>query len=179
MKRALILASILGLAALPSAGAQRVRELRVSVLGQQHTVLLDTIFTWTEVAAPPARAWSVLKSALADMEIPIAVTDSSHYFLYNPSFVVSRKLAEEPLVSAIHCGADAIGVDYASTSRLTLAIAVAVDSLPNGNARVGTALVGGARSSDGTSRGPIVCATTGVLEHRIINRAQLEVVKSH
>jgi hypothetical protein len=178
MTRAFAIALVaLATASAPSAQAQRVREVRLAVLGREHTVLLDTVFVWTEVSAPPAEAWSKLRAALGDMEIPIAVADSAHLFLYQPGFPASRKLAGEPITAALHCGEDPTGVDYAASARLTLAIAVAVDSLPNGNAKVGTALVGGARSNEGTSRGPIVCATTGILESRLINHTQLRVVR--
>ena len=51
--------------------------------------------------------------------------------------------------------------------RLTIAAVVMIEALPNGNSRVGVALVGSAQDVQGASKDPVACGSNGFTEARI------------
>jgi hypothetical protein len=156
-----------------SLGAQRVEYLQVSVPGFQRVVKLDTVMIWTHVDTPAPQTYNALRLALEEMKIPVVLADSAHFFIYNPTLKTSRKVAGEQMTWAFHCGQSSTGFDYATMSRMTIAFAVMVDTLPEGESRVGAAFVAGAQPVDGASRYPQPCQTTGALEQRLIEVARL------
>ncbi|HJQ19687.1 MAG TPA: hypothetical protein VJ867_05000 [Gemmatimonadaceae bacterium] len=170
-------AIVIALLAAGAAHAQRVSQLSVSVPGYQRAVLLDTVVVWTEVEAPLPATYTAVRQSLQSLDVPITVVDSAHYFFYNPSIKASRRFLGQPMTWAMHCGADVTGVDLAQSARVTMALAVLVDSLPNGHSRIGVALAGGAQTVDGTSRPPLPCSTTGAVEQKILDDTGLHVIK--
>lgn len=179
MKRHLMLvaAALLSSTVSSIVHAQRVTQMAVAVPGYQRIVLLDTMVVWTEVDADAAHAYASVKAALASLKIPVAFADSDHLFMYNASIRMSRKIAGQPMSWAMRCGYDVTGIDLAQSARMTLALAVLVDTTANGHSKVGTALTGGAQVLEGASRPPLPCVTTGALEQRILEEAQLKIVR--
>jgi len=170
--RAALLAGALTLA-IASAGAQRVEYMQVAVPGYQRVVKLDTAVIWTRVDTPAPQTYNALRLALEEMKIPVVLADSAHLFIYNATFRTSRRLAGEQMTWAFHCGQSSTGIDYAAMARMTIAFAVMVEPLPEGESRVGAAFVAGAQPTDGASRAPLPCETTGALEQRLIEAARL------
>src|SRR3954468_19390626 len=153
--------------------AQRVEYMNVSVPGYQRVVKLDTSVIWTHVDTPAPETYHALRLALEEMTIPVILADSSHFFIYNATYRASRRIAGESMTWAFHCGPTPAGLDYAASARMTIAYAIMVDTLPEGESRVGAAFVGGAQPVDGASRAPLPCETTGALEQRLIEVARL------
>ena len=172
MRAAVLACAVLTLAA-ATAGAQRVEYMQVSVPGYQRVVKLDTAVVWTRVDTPAPQTYHALRLALEEMKIPVVIADSAHFFIYNATVRTSRRIADERMTWAFHCGQSSTGFDYAESSRMTIAYAIMVDTLPEGESRVGAAFVAGAQPIDGASRAPLPCETTGALEHRLIEVARL------
>ena len=173
MNRTLMFAAAL-LSITSAAQAQRVSQMAVAVPGYQRVVLLDTVVVWTEVEGPAAATYSAVRRSLDALKIPVALADSEHFFMYNAAIKMSRRIAGQPMTWAMKCGLDVTGIDFAQSSRMTMAIAVLVDTAANGRSRVGTAFTGGAQTLEGTARAPIPCTTTGALEQRIVEEAHLK-----
>jgi hypothetical protein len=171
--RSLVLSALILAATVSSARAQRVEYMQVAVPGYQRVVKLDTVVIWTRVDTPAPETYHALRLALDEMKIPVVLADSAHLFIYNATYKASRQIAGEPMTWAFHCGQSPTGFDYAASSRMTIAYAVMVDTLPEGESRVGAAFVGGAQPVDGASRAPLPCETTGALEQRLIEVARL------
>lgn len=118
------------------------------------------------LAAPPARAWAALQSAYADAGIPVVNPDSAGMKLGNPRFVVSRRLADQPLSTFFECGRAVGGTPLADTYRITVNVSSSLLPAPGGS-ELRTAATASAQNLDGASRDPVVCHSTGNLETRI------------
>ena len=172
MRSFLIASAALSLAAAPGL-AQRVEFMNLSVPGFQRVVQMDTAMIWTRVDTPAPETYHALRLALEEMQIPVVLADSSRLFVYNPSLKTSRRFAGEGMTWAFHCGIGPTGFDHAATARMTIAYVIVVDTLPEGESRVGAAFVAGAQPVDGASRAPLPCETTGAVEQRLIEVARL------
>ncbi|HMC57499.1 MAG TPA: hypothetical protein VKH19_20120 [Gemmatimonadaceae bacterium] len=155
------------------AEAQRVEYMHVAVPGYQRVVKLDTAVIWTRVDTPAPETYHALRLALEELKIPVVLADSAHFFIYNATVRMSRRISGEDMTWAFRCGQSPTGIDYATSARMTIAYAIVVDTLPEGESRVGAAFVAGAQPVDGASRAPLPCETTGALEQRLIEVARL------
>jgi hypothetical protein len=126
------------------------------------------------IAAPPARAWSALHSAYGDAGIPVANPDSAGLTVANPRFVVSRRMAGQPISTFFECGRAVGGTPLADTYRITVNVSSTLVPAAGG-AELRTAATASAQNLDGASREPVVCHSTGGLETRIaeLTRARL------
>lgn len=100
------------------------------------------------------------------MGLPMEQADSSRRLIVNRRFIARGKLAGKVMSHWFRCGQGLTG-DYANTWRLSMAYAVYTDSSTAQTARLGVALFASASNPEGSSSGPLLCASTGNLESEI------------
>jgi hypothetical protein len=128
-------------------------------------------------AAIPASAGAVFFAArqiFSELGIPTPVADSIRGYLVNGRLVKARNLAGSPLSTYLHCGMGLTGPN-ADTFRVTMAVAAFMDSTSPSTSRFRIVLLAGAESTEGVSKSAVTCATSGVLENRIIQAVKLRV----
>lgn len=149
-----------------SAQGQRFRA-RVSLLGFDGQLALDTIAAPYEVNAAPAAVFRALDEAFKGFTIPVTTRDSASGLIGNPMYRRTRSFANAPASKFLNCGSGMTGPN-ADQMRLTIAIIAIVD--PGKTAGTTTLRVGMAASAEdviGQSRPPIACGSTGRLEAAI------------
>ena len=101
------------------AEAQRVEYMHVAVPGYQRVVKLDTAVIWTRVDTPAPETYHALRLALEELKIPVVLADSAHFFIYNATVRMSRRISGEDMTWAFRCGQSPTGIDYATSARMT------------------------------------------------------------
>jgi hypothetical protein len=160
----------------PLAAQAREISITVRLKAYEYPVRLDTVAIWNDVIATPAESYLALKQTLDSLRIPTSLADSTRGLLHHQGFTAIRKLAGRPMSWAWRCGSGMTG-DYADTYRMTIAYAIVVDPVPDGNSRIGIAFVSGAQNLEGVSTNPVACASTGALEQYLLRAAQLNTIK--
>ena len=143
-----------------------VPRLRTALPGYPDPIALDTVANYTEMKAPPGVVFTAAVEALKALDIPIAVRDSSHGTVGNLGWTKMRQLGGKTMSTSFNCGSGMTGPN-ADAYRLTIAAVVMIEALPNGNSRVGIALVGSAQDVQGAAKDPVACGTNGFTEARI------------
>lgn len=131
-------------------------------------IIVDPAVTMVRarLAAPPARAWTALQTAYADLGIPVVNPDSAGMTLGNPRFVVSRRLGGRPLSAFFDCGRSVGGSQLADNYRLTVNVSSTLVPV-DGGTELRNAATASAQNLDGASRDPVVCHSTGGLEEQL------------
>ena len=141
-------------------------RLRTALPGYPDPIALDTVANYTEMKAAPGVVFNAAVEAFKTLDIPVTVRDSIHGTVGNLGWIKLRQLAGKTMSTSFNCGSGMTGPN-ADAYRLTIAAVVMIDALPNGNSRVGVALVGSAQDVQGASKDPVACGSNGYTEGRI------------
>lgn len=167
--RSLLLACGLTLSA-SLAAAQRVDPWReVQLPGPARHVSMDTVGVGATVPVSGPDAWAAVRRAYARLQVPTNLVDSARGVLGNLHVVKTYSLGSIPLGRAFDCGAGPSG-PLAEQGRLHIAVTTFVAPVGTDSARVHTALVATAESTDGSLRGLSWCATTGAVEDWLLQQ---------
>ena len=155
-----------------SVGAQRPTAVRLP--GHAGPMSLDS---GTVDVILPASAGSVFFAArqvFFELKIPAPIADSAGGYLINGRFIKLRSLAGSPLSTFLNCGSGMTGPN-ANAFRVTMAVAALID--PNGasTSRLRLNVSAGAESTEGVSTSAIACASSGILEDRILKAIRLKI----
>jgi len=115
------------------------------------------------IAAPPASVWLAAKKVFADLEVPLAVENTSTHQMGNPNFFKSRQFAGEPMAQLIDCGSGMTG-PKASTYRIYMSLLTSIATDGKGGTIVQTTFVPMGQDVSGGSADRIPCGTNGRLE---------------
>ncbi len=129
------------------------------------------------VLATPAAAWKALAEVYKDIGVPVTQQDPSRHILGNPRFVVRRQFLGQRVSNFVSCGDDMMG-PIANRASIVLNVRSAVVADADGQARVDVLLGAVEGTTEGTSTSGGVCHSTQRLEHDILKRVQLKLVKS-
>lgn len=167
-----ILAATLALSALMAASgaqaqAKAQRPIDVRLRAYQEPVRLDTLVLWTVINAPPARTYTALREILELIKVPVDAADSVGGVLLKDPFITRREILRKPMSWALNCGQSINGLN-ADTYRIHMAYAMFVEpTVDRQQTRLGTALAAGASTTEGSSKPPVGCGSTGAFEREI------------
>ena len=136
----------------------------------RNDIALDTLVYATEVIdVPVERAFSLARAALSELKIPRSLADSARGVIGNVRFATSGSMGGERLSRFLHCGVGLSG-ENADYWRVTLAVVAFVSPVSERTSRVGVAVTGSSQDMGGAYKEPLPCATSGMLEGRIVGR---------
>jgi hypothetical protein len=153
--------------------AQSVKTL-VKLPAFREPIALDTIAVWHDVAGSPAATFQSVARTLSDLKVPVALRDSIRGIIGNLRLRQSGAFAGDRPSNYLNCGTGATG-ENADEFRLTIAVAVFVDSIGVSQSRLGAALLASAEDVTGHSKEPVRCASNGRLETVIVERVRARV----
>jgi hypothetical protein len=106
------------------------------------------------------------RQALEELEIPITYTDANRGIVLNAELSLIRRLGKYRLSQLLDCGTNLNGA-VADQYRIRMAVGVLVDSVAPSASEFRVVLAAGATSTEGASRPPLACSSTGALEERV------------
>jgi hypothetical protein len=121
------------------------------------------------ITAPPASVWLAAKKVFADMDVPLAVENTSTHQMGNSNFYKSRQFAGEPMAQLVDCGSGMTG-PKASTYRIYMSLLTSIATDGKGGTIVQTTFVPMGQDISAGSTDRIPCGTTGRLEALFIER---------
>lgn len=124
-------------------------------------------------AAPPA-VWTAAKQAYASIEVPLSIENPSAHQLGNSNFYKARTMAGEPMTQFVDCGSGMTGPKAASY-RIYMSLLTQIASDGKGGTIVQTTFVPMGQDVSQGSTDRIPCATTGRLEHLVLDRIKTAV----
>jgi hypothetical protein len=148
-----------------SVDAQRPTAVRLP--GFQAPMSLDSGTVDVVLPASKGAVFFAARQVFFELKIPTPMADSARGYLINGRFVKLRSLAGSPLSTHIDCGSGMTGPN-ADSFRVTMAFAALVDSTGPHTSRFRLTVLAGAESTEGVSKAAVACASTGVLEERIL-----------
>ena len=155
-----------------SVGAQRPTAVRLP--GHAAPMTLDS---GTVEAVLPASAGAVFFAArqvFFELKIPTPMADSARGYLINGRFIKLRSLAGAPLSTFVNCGSGMTGPN-ADSYRVTMAIAALIDATGPNTSRLRLTVLAGAENTEGVSKAAVACATSGLLEERILSTIRVKI----
>lgn len=153
-------------------GAQPPRAVRLP--GYLAPMPLDSGIVNATVPGSPGAVFWAARQVFFELGIPTPMSDSARGYLVNARMVKMRSLAGSPLSTYLNCGSGMTGPN-ADAFRVTMAVAAFVDSAGPGLARLRLTLLAGAESTEGVAKSAVACASSGVLEERILRAIRTRV----
>src|SRR5689334_16775969 len=126
------------------------------------------------LTATPAAVWMAVKQTYASIEVPLSIENPSAHQLGNSNFYKARNFAGEPMTQFVDCGSGMTGPKAASY-RIYMSLLTEVTSDGNGGTVVQTTFVPMGQDVSQGSADRIPCATTGRLEHLVLDRIKTAV----
>jgi hypothetical protein len=166
------LAALLLACALPLA-AQTSFRARVGLLGYRDPIAIDTIAIETKLAAAPAKVFLGAIEGFKGLNIPLEVRDSVGGLVGVTAYKKSRAMAGAQMSKWFNCGAGMTGPN-ADNYRLDIAFIAIIDKDGAANTRLRVGAIGSGVDVAGNAKDPVACASSGLLESKL-----LEVVKSY
>ena len=166
--RHLVCAAALFLASLAASSLRaQLYRARVWLPAYPNVIALDTIAIRTEFPAPRLEAFQVTAAVMeAELKIELKVRDSTAGVVGNMELVKMRKLGRTPLSRYVSCGQGMTGAN-ADSYRVYLALIAFVDTVPGKGIRLSVALAAAAQDLQGSSKPPVKCGSTGLLEGQV------------
>ena len=155
-----------------SVGAQRPTAVRLP--GYQAPMPLDSGSVDVTLPASAGAVFFAARQVFFELKIPTPMADSARGFLINGRFVKLRSLAGSPLSTHLNCGLGMTGPN-ADTFRVTMAIAALIDATGPNTSRLRLTVLAGAESIEGVSKSAVACASSGVLEERILRTIRVKI----
>ena len=155
-----------------SVGAQRPAGVRLP--GHPATMPLDSGGVNVTLAASAGAVFFAARQVFFELQIPMPMADSARGYLINGRFIKLRSLAGSPLSTYLNCGAGMTGPN-ADSFRVTMAIAALIDSTGPSTSRLRLNLLAGAESTEGVSKSAIACASSGLLENRVLRTIRAKI----
>ena len=155
-----------------SLGAQRPKAVRLP--GYLAPMPLDSGIVDVSLPASAGAVFWAARQVLFELKIPTPMADSARGYLINGRFVKLRSLAGSPLSTYLNCGSGITGPN-ADAFRVTMAIAAFVDPTGPNTSRLRVTVLAGAESTEGVSKSAVACASSGVLEERMLRTIRVKI----
>ena len=135
-------------------------EIRVSENGSiaERTIQLDA-----------DAAWRVLPQVYQELGLGGAVLDAEERTFANPQ-VTARTIGRSRTTSLFRCANEGTGASSAGQLRIQFSISTTVSAAADGETQLRTDIVATGRPLEGTSTGPLLCISRGILEAAIEER---------
>lgn len=169
--RALLISLVFCLA--PSGlSAQRPKAVRLP--GYLAPLPLDSGLIDVTMSASAGAVFWAARQVFFELQIPTPMADSARGYLINGRFIKHRSLIGSPLSTYLNCGSGITGPN-ADAFRVTMSIAAFVDSTGPHTSRLRVSVFAGAESTEGVAKSAVACASSGVLEERILRTIRLKI----
>jgi hypothetical protein len=179
MRRSLFIAVLLAAgcaqaSAPPVASPARSTTLIASDLGNiEITTYRDTRGVHHHLPASADQLWPLLSQAYSELGLEVTTINTKSRTVGNQRLMASRRLAGEQMSMLLSCGTGGVaGVPLANSGRVEMSVLSTLEPLPDDRARLVTRVQATSRPSDGTSTGPVDCASTGRLEGKIADHVR-------
>jgi hypothetical protein len=120
-----------------------------------------------KVTASVTRSWNSLASVYEALGIPLEYADARAHRVGNTRFIANRNLAGQEMARFLRCGMGITG-PLANTHRIQMSISTELQPVGTDTTAVFTRIEAKGTPVDGTSSGPVICVTTGMLEGSIV-----------
>ena len=153
-------------------GAQRPTAVRLP--GHPAPLSFDSASVDVTLPASAGAVFFATRQVFFELKIPTPLADSAQGYLINGRFIKLRSLAGFPLSTYLNCGTGMTGPN-ADAWRVTMAIAALVEATGPNTSRLRLNVLAGAESTEGVSKSAIACASSGLLEDRILKTVRLKI----
>ena len=164
------------LLAASSVGAQRPAAVRLP--GHPSPIPIDSASVEVALPVSSGAVFFAARQVFFELKIPTLLADSARGYLINGRFIKLRALAGFPLSTYVNCGSGMTGPN-ADSWRVTMAIAAFVDATGPNTSRLRLNVLAGAESTEGVSKSAVACASTGLLEDRILKTIRMKIGRPH
>jgi hypothetical protein len=170
MHRLLLLCALCGCASAGTTSEDTTPKQAAIFSSEQGTILAERPrATVATIVAPPAAVWLAAKKVYADLDVPLAVENTSTHQMGNPNFYKSRTFAGEPMGQLVDCGSGMTG-PKASTYRIYISLLTSIATDGKGGTTVQTTFVAMGQDISAGSADRIPCGSTGRLEQNFLDR---------
>jgi len=170
MRRVVLLCALCGCASAGTSSENTTPKQAAIFSGEQGTLFAErpraSIAT---IAAAPAAVWLAAKKVFADLDVPLAVENTSTHQMGNPNFYKSRVFGGQPMAQLVDCGSGMTG-PKASTYRIYISLLTSISTDGKGGTTVQTTFVPMGQDISAGSADRIPCGSTGRLEANFLER---------
>ena len=170
MRRVVLLFALCGCASAGTSSENTTPKQAAIFSGEQGTLFAErpraSIAT---IAAAPAAVWLAAKKVFADLDVPLAVENTSTHQMGNPNFYKSRVFGGQPMAQLVDCGSGMTG-PKASTYRIYISLLTGISTDGKGGTTVQTTFVPMGQDISAGSADRIPCGSTGRLEANFLDR---------
>lgn len=153
-------------------GAQRPTAVRLP--GYLAAMSLDSGSVDVTLPASAGAVFFAARQVFFELQIPTPMADSARGYLINGRFIKLRSLAGAPLSTYLDCGSGITGPN-ADAFRVIMAIAAFVDATGPTTSRLRLTVLAGAESTEGASKSAVACASSGLLEDRVLRTIRVKI----
>ena len=172
MRRFLLLCTLCGCASAGTTSENTTPKQAAIFSGEQGTIFAERPrASMATIVAPPAAVWLAAKKVYADLDIPLAVENTSTHQMGNPNFFKSRTFAGEPMSQLVDCGSGMTG-PKAATYRIYISLLTSIATDGKGGTTVQTTFVPMGQDISAGSADRIPCGSTGRFEANFVDRIQ-------
>ena len=135
---------------------------------------LDSGSVDVRLSASAGAVFFAARQVFFELKIPAPMADSVRGYLINGRFIKLRSLAGFPLSTYLNCGSGMTGPN-ADAFRITMAVAALIDATGPSTSRLRLTVLAGGESTEGVSKSAVACASSGVLEERILRTIRVKI----
>lgn len=157
-----------------ASGVDAQRPTAVRLPGHPGSMALDSGSVDVTLPASPGAVFFAARQVFFELQIPTPLADSARGYLINGRFIKLRSLAGFPLSTYLSCGSGMTGPN-ADAYRVTMAVAALIDPTGQGTSRLRLTVLAGGENNEGVSKSAVACASTGLLEERILRTIRVKI----
>ena len=155
--------------ALSAIGAQDTRA-RIGLPGYKNSFPIEDVASPFVLAASKPRAHEAIKAALAELGVPLDRDEPTGAIVGNQSTTARITFAGFRMSRVFDCGSSTMGLN-ADSFRLSIVFLVLLDADSPTSTKVRIGVIGGGEPVGGSRGQAVQCASTGVLETRLMELA--------
>ncbi len=153
-----------------SLSAQESRSM-VGLAAWKNTFPIETVTIPFTLDAPAVKAYAAVKEAYADLNLSIDKDDPTGGLIGIQLFKGQTSFAGFRMARLFDCGDAAVGGPNANTYRLSIVFLTLVDRVDDGHTKLRIGVVASAVQPAGTRAEAVRCASSGVLEQKLVDFA--------
>jgi len=177
MRRLLLLCTLCGCASAGTTSENTTSKQAAIFSGEKGTIFAEAPrASVATIVAPPAAVWLAAKKVFADLDVPLAVENTSTHQMGNPNFFKSRTFGGEPMATLVDCGSGMTG-PKAATYRIYISLLTSIATDGKGGTTVQTTFVPMGQDISAGSADRIPCGSTGRLEANFLDRINKTLAK--
>ena len=151
------------------AAAQETRA-RVGLPGYKDSFPIEDVTAAFELSAPMARSHEAIKAAFAGLGIPLDRDEPSGLVIGAQNLSARITFAGYRMAKVFDCGSNTMGQN-ADSFRVTIVFLALLDPVSPTKTRLRIGVIGGGEPVGGSRSHAVQCASTGVLEARLVELA--------